>query len=213
MKEVANELIGLGEKVLDPNFKGENLDVLGLAIPSTLEDVGLFGAAVSVAKGAKVISDHFFAKNFEKFTNELGYITAEQKIKFYNKYSKKNIQDFGEQAILLLNKIEVPLAAKMMGKAHYLLVINEIDENVYLNYCYIIKQLNLYLLKNIKLVFENYNEIPESGGLHTTLFNLGLMQEAMQQLYPGSLPPKTYLQSQFGWDFYNHIIQPFINDF
>lgn len=206
------ELISLTEKLADPNLKGENLDILGLPIPPTLGEIGVFGVAVSLYQSSKAVSDYIFSRSFENFTKELSSLTLDQKSKFFDKYSNKNIQDFGEQALLMLNKIETPLSAKMIGKAHYLLVINEINQEIYLNYCFIIKQLNLYLLKKLKSIFQECNEKPEYGGLYTTLFNLGLMQEAEQKLYPGSLPPKAYTQSIFGWEFYNHIIKPFVNE-
>jgi len=185
---------------------------LGITIPSSLEEVGVLGVVTSIYKIANAYKDYTFTKSFENFTNQFPNLSDKQKMDFFERFSDKDIQNFGEQALLLLNKIETPLAAKMLGKAHYLLVINEIDQDVYLNYCYIIKQLNLYLLKNIKFIFNKYNETPESGGLYTTLFNLGLMQEAKQELHPGSIPPKAYTQSIFGWEFYERIILPFADE-
>lgn len=218
MKEVANELIGLGEKILDPNFKGENLDILGFVVPSSLEEVGLVGATASIAKLAKVISDHFFAKNFEKFTNELGYITPEQKIKFYEKYPKKKIQDFGEQAILLLNKIEMPLAAKMIGKAHYLLVLGEIDESTYFNYCHIAKNINYYIYENLLKVYQHSEPQIFTGGVFSLMESLGLMFEIQEGLYASDVPDENnpqiklirYMRSEFGKEFYHRIIEALI---
>ena len=149
MRNTSNEVSTLVEKVLDQNIKGENLDVLGLVVPSNLEEVGLYGLGVSLVNSARAISDHIFSKSFEKFSHELKGLTPDQKIKFYDRYSTRDIQEFGEQAILILNKIEMPLASKMMGKAHYLLVLGEISEDVYHNYCYIIKNINLYLFQEI----------------------------------------------------------------
>ena len=82
MKNIVNEVSSLAEKVLDQNIKGENLDVLGLVVPSSLEEVGVYGFGISIAKCAIVLNDHLFSRAFEKFSNELTRLTPEQKIKF-----------------------------------------------------------------------------------------------------------------------------------
>lgn len=210
MKNVVNEVIGLSEKVADQNFKGENLEFLGLNVPSTFEEVGIFGIAVSTAKCTKVLSDYIFAKNFKDFINELDSLTSEQKMRFFDKYSKKNIQDFGEQALLLLNKIEMPLAAKMLGKSHYLLVLEEISEDEYLNYSHIIKNLNLYLLKQIKDVYGKNTLMDFSGGVYALLANYGILNEIPTSMHPSSVSNTTeYSKSEFGRLFFKRIVEPF----
>lgn len=213
MTKIKDEALVLAEKFVDSEVKIGDFSILGISLPVAFEEVGMLGILVSGIKISSYIRDKQFTKAFQNFTAELSGLTADEKQNFFNKYSQKRVEDFGEQALLLLNKIETSIAAKMIGKAHYLLILGDIEEERYNNYCHIIKNLNLYLLKNIRSIYEKHNDVPESGGLYTTLFNLGLMCEAEQKLYPGSLPPKTYVQSLFGWEFYNQIVQPFINEF
>lgn len=218
MKNVLNEVSTLAEKVLDQNIKGENLDVLGLVVPSSLEEVGLYGLGVSFVKGAKILNDHLFSKAFEKFSNELRGLTHDQKMKFYNKYSKKNIQEFGEQAILVLNKIEMPLAAKMIGRAHCLLVLDEIDETTYFNYCHVSKNLNYYLFENLRAVYESLDKKIFIGGVFSLMEGLGLMFEIHEGTFASSAADENdpqakvtrYMKTEFGLGFYKNIIEPFI---
>lgn len=218
MKEVVNEIIGLGEKIVDQNIKGGNLEVLGLVVPSTLEEVGVLGVVVSAVKGAIALNDHLFSKRFEDFTSELTSLTTEQKIRFYEKYSKKNIQDFGEQAILLLNKIEMPLAAKLIGRAHYLLVSGEIDESTYFNYCHVSKNINRYIYENLLSTYTNSDQQIFKGGVFSLLESLGLMFEIREGLYPSKAADENnpqikitrYMKSDFGKDFYQQIVGPYI---
>lgn len=209
MKNTSNEVRTLAEKILDQNIKGENLDVLGLVVPSYLEEVGLYGLGVSLVNSARVINDRIFSKSFEKFSHELKGLTPDQKIRFYERYSTKDIQEFGEQAILILNKIEMPLASKMMGKAHYLLVLGEISEDVYHNYCYIIKNINLYLFKEIKKIFTS-SEVLFKNGVANNLYNLALLEEEYVNEFPTGPVFQGYKKSEFGNTFYFKIINPFV---
>ena len=212
MKSVVNETVGLIEKFADQSLQVKNLEVLGLAIPSTLEEVGVVGVTVSVIKSAKTISDYFFSKAFENFTHQLDNLTPEQKVKFFNKYSKKDIQEFGEQALLLLNKIEMPLASKMMGKAYYLWVLEEINEGEYLNYCHIIKNLNIYLFKQIQEVYGMNVIMDFSGGVYALLASYGLVDEVPKGMHPSSTVRSTeYSKSEFGQLFFDRIVTPFCN--
>lgn len=218
MKNAFNEVSTLAEKVLDQNIKGENLEVLGLVVPSSLEEVGLYGLAASFAQGAKIINDHLFTRAFEKFSDELKYLTPDQKMEFYNKHSKKKIQEFGEQAILVLNKIEMPLAAKMIGRAHYLLVLDEIDETTYFNYCHVSKNLNYYLFENLRAVYESLDEKIFKGGVFSLMEGLGLMFEIHEGTFASAAADENnpqakvtrYMRTEFGSGFYKNIIEPFI---
>lgn len=210
MKNTSNEVSTLVEKVLDQNIKVENLDVLGLVVPSNLEEVGLYGLGVSLVNSARAISDHIFSKSFETFSDELKGLTPDQKIRFYDRYSTRDIQEFGEQAILILNKIEMPLASKMMGKAHYLLVLGEISEDVYHNYCYIIKNINLYLFQEIKKIFTSSEDLFKSG-VANNLYNLALLEEEYINVFPTGPVFQGYKKSEFGYTFYLNIIKPFVD--
>lgn len=205
------ELISLTEKLADPNLKVGNLDILGLSIPATLGEIGVFGVALSLYQSSKAVNEYIFSRSFESFTKELSSLTLDQKSKFFDKYSNKNIQEFGEQALLILNKIEMPLAAKMMGKAHYLLVLDKIDSERYENYCFIIKSINSYLFKEICKTYKSQENIFR-GGAASYLYSLALLNEHYENEFPTGPVFKGYKKYQFGEDFFTDILLPFIND-
>lgn len=213
MKNVGTELLGLVEKIADENLKVGNLDVLGVEVPSALAGVGLYGVTASLVKGAKAINDYLFSRSVKNFAEELENLTPEQKMRFFNRYSAKSIQEFGEQALLLLNKIEMPLAAKMLGKAHYLLVLEEISESEYINYSHIIKNLNLYLFKQIQEVYGKNVLMDFSGGVYTLLSSLGIVNEIPTGMFPSNTVSTTeYSKCEFGKLFYERIVEPFVED-
>lgn len=126
---------------------------------------------------------------------------------------KKTVEEFGEQALLLLNKIEMPLAAKMLGKAHYLLVLEEITSEEYLNYCHIIKNINLYLYGQINEVYGKNTLFDFSGGVYSLLANYGIVNEVPTGNFPSSSFSSTeYSKCTFGQIFYERIVKPFAEE-
>lgn len=213
MSKVKDEVLGIIEKLGDSAIKVKDLDILGIPVPTSIEDAGAVGVLYGAYKAVSYFRENTFSKAFVQFNNELRSLSDEQKIRFYKKYGKKGVQGFGEQALLMLNKIEMVLAAKMLGKAHYMLAIEKIDEDTYYNYGHIVKSINPYLFNNIVKIFqEDHAERAYEGGLYLTLSSLGLMSEADAQLYPGSLPKTGYEISEFGKKFYEDIVEPFKNE-
>lgn len=211
MTKSTEEALALVEKVTDTSIKIGSLSVLGIDVPSFAGEVGLIGAAFSVLKIASHIRDQQFESSFQKFHLELETLTDEQKLRFFNRFSKKKVEDFGQQAILLLNKIEMPLAAKMMGKAHYLLVLDEISEDEYFNYCHIIKNVNTYLFRQITEIYGKNILMDFSGGVYTLLSSLGIVNEVPTGNFPSNTMSATeYSKSEFGKLFYERIIEPFL---
>lgn len=212
MTKAIEEVLALSEKVVDSTIKIGGLSLLGLEIPKSVEDVGVLGAAFSIMKIGSYIRDSQFERSFQKLASELDSLTFEQKQNFFNKYPKKDVVEFGEQAILLLNKIEMPLAASMMGKAHYLLVLGEITKYEYFNYCHVIKNINNYLFNNLCTIYtSDLSEIYE-GGLYSLLEGLGLLKEHQQPSYAGRAvePTRKFECSDFGKSFFKSIVEPFM---
>lgn len=206
MSNIIHELLSLTEKISDQNIKFENIDALNYF--ETFGDVGVLGASISICKLANAVQERLFSKNFQRFFLQLNVLSEEDKLKFYSKYKDKKNSDFGEQALLVLNKIEMPLAADMLGKALYLLVIDEIDDEKFHNFCHIIKNLNHFLLKHLIDIYKN-DENVFSGGVYNLLASFGLLIETKKILYPGSIPPTTYYKSDFGSFFFENVVEPF----
>lgn len=210
MSKVNSEITAIAEKLGDEIIKLKDLEILGFPIPSSIEEAGAVGLVYGAIKVLSGYKESMFNKAFIHFTNEISSLNDDQKSRFYTKYNKKEVHEFGEQALLMLSKIEMMLAAKMLGKAHYMLAIDRIDKDTYYNYGHIIKQINPYVFSNIVGLFQSSeSDTAYEGGLYLTLSSLGLMNEAEAQNYPGSLPKTGYKISEFGRNFYKNIVEPF----
>jgi len=218
MSNIKDGVVSVVEKILDPIFKLETLAILGLEMPSNISETGALGLTIAAGNTVQAIRNYQFEEAFRKLTIEIEILTSEQKLAFLQKYSNKSVREFGEQAIILLDKIEMPLAASMIGKAHYLLVLGEIDDEDYYNFCHVIRNLNKYMFDNLVDVYQKPKEKRYQGGVYTLFANYDLMFKLAQPLYPRgnnalqeNIPDfDDYALSNFGHVFCEKIIKPFI---
>lgn len=218
MSSIKESVVSLVEKTLDPIFKLETLEILGLTLPSNISEIGAVGLTIAAGNTVQTIRNYQFEEAFKKFTIEIEILTTEQKISFFQKHPNKNVREFGEQAIILLDKIEMPLAASMIGKAHYLLVLGEIGREEYYNFCHVIRNLNQYMFTKLIDVHQSPKEKRHQGGVYALFANYGLMSKLVQPLYPSgsnaienNIPDlDDYALSDFGTVFCEKIIKPFI---
>lgn len=218
MSGIKDGVLSVVEKVLDPVLKLETLKILGLTIPNSISDIGAIGLTIAVGNTVQTIRNYQFEEAFRKFTTEIEILTEEQKIGFFQKYSDKNVREFGEQAIILLDKIEMPLAASMLGKAHYLLALGEINRDEYYNFCHVIRNLNQYMFTRLVDVHQNKKSMRHQGGVYALFSNYGLMNKLVQPVFPSgkaalekNIPDlDDYALSEFGTVFCEKIIEPFM---
>ena len=145
-------------------------------------------------------------------------VTDEEKIKFFNTHGGKTVKDIEEGVILLLNKIEMPLAANMIGRSHRLLMQEEISKEIFHNYCHVIKNLNQYIYDNLVSVYGNPDKKIFDGGVFSLMESLGLTFEVQEGLFPRDLSDddnpapniRRYMKTYFGEEFYKRIIEPYI---
>lgn len=217
MNSIKEGVLSLVEKTLDPSFKLETLEILGFTVSSNISEIGVVGLTLAACNTVQTIRNYQFEEAFRKFTIEIEVLTKDEKLAFFQKYSKKSVREFGEQAIILLDKIEMPLAASMIGKAHYLLALGEIDADDYYNFCHVIRNLNKYMFIQLVDVYRNPKEKRHQGGVYALFANYGLMVKLVQPLYPSddtlleNIPDfDEYALSNFGDVFCEKIIKPFI---
>lgn len=218
MSNLQDNAISITEKLADPIFKLETLSILGLTMPNSISEIGLLGLGIAACNTVQSIRNYQFEEAFRKMTIEIENVTSDQKLAFFKKYSNKTVRELGEQAIILLDKIEMPLAASMIGKAHYLLILDEIDEDDYYNFCHVIRNLNKYMFDQLVDVFQKPKEKRHQGGVYALFANYGLMFKLVQPLYPSdtdtlreNIPGfDDYVLSNFGIVFCEKIIKPFI---
>jgi hypothetical protein len=217
MSSIKESVVSLVEKTLDPTLNLETLTILGLTMPNGISEIGALGLTIAACNTVQSIRTYQFEEAFRKFTIEIEVLTIDEKLAFFQKYSKKSVRELGEQAIILLDKIEMPLAASMIGKAHYLLALDEIDVDDYYNFCHVIRNLNKYMFTQLVDVYQNPKEKRHQGGVYALFANYGLMFKLVQPLYPSdntlleNIPDfDEYALSNFGYVFCEKIIKPFI---
>lgn len=217
MGNIKDGVVSVVEKIVDPIFKLETLAILGFTPPSSISEVGALSLTIAASNTVQSIRNYQFEEAFRKLTIEIEVLTKDEKLAFFQKYSKKSVREFGEQAIILLDKIEMPLAASMIGKAHYLLALGEIDADDYYNFCHVIRNLNKYMFTQLVDVYQNPKEKRHQGGVYALFANYGLMVKLVQPLYPRddtlleNIPDfDEYSLSNFGDVFCEKIIKPFI---
>jgi len=217
MSVIASGLSNVVEKVLDPVLNIGVLSYLGLSVPEAVSGVGIYGLINATHNWSAAIRTEYFIKHLSAVTFELESVTDEEKIKFFNTYGDKAVKDIGEGVILLLNKIEMPLAASLIGRSHRLLMQGEIDEEIFHNYCHVIKNLNQYIFNKLIGVYGDPSRKIFDGGVFSLMESLGLTFEVQEGLFPRGAaddddptPKKRrYMKTNFGTNFYERIIKPY----
>lgn len=211
-------LSNIVEKVLDPVLNLELLGYLGLSVPEMASGIGIYGLTKATHNLSASIHAEQFAKSLESVTFELQPVTVEDKIKFFNTYGDRTVKEIGETIILLLNKIEMPLASNLIGRTHRLLMQAEIDKETFYNYCHVIKNLNQYVYDNLVGVYGDPEEKLFYGGVFSLLESLGLTFEVREGLFPSgpadednpNPKKRRYMKTDFGEKFYERIIKPYV---
>lgn len=218
MSHLKNGLTAVAEKVFDPIVNLGLLSCLGIDVSAIVSGVGVYGLIVGTHNVSTGIQAAQFEKDLAVLTSELESLTDDEKIKFFNTYGEKTVKEIGECVILLLNKIEMPLAANLIGRAHRLLIIGEIDKDTFHNYCHIIKNLNQYVYENLFDAYRDQDTKIVSGGVFSLMESFGLMFEVQEGLFPSSAADednprakiRRYMKTDFGETFYQRIIKPYV---
>lgn len=218
MSGIKDGLSNVVEKILDPALNIGVLSCLGLSAPEVVSSIGVYGLINATHSWSSAIHAEHFIKHLSSVTFELQSVSEEDRIKFFNIHGDKTVKDIGEGVILLLNKIEMPLAANMIGRSHRLLMQEEISEEIFHNYCHVIKNLNQYIYDNLVSVYGDPDKKIFEGGVFSLMESLGLTFEVQEGLFPSDASdddnPKPnkrrYMKTDFGKEFYKRIIEPYV---
>jgi protein involved in sex pheromone biosynthesis len=206
----------LTTSIRNSKSSAELLDKIGeTAIDSLLDngvlkDIPIIGTAISLYRAGNEISAHIFAKKIATFLSEVEKLSIEERERFFNSQpSAKDEESLGETLLLILDKIDSFNLARMLGKAFRLLVSGVISKGEYDIYIQIIKQLNPYLITQIKNFYENESFCRIDSPAAVTLSNhgitkiaiLGTLNEATKEI---NTSPK---RTSFGEKFYKSIVQ------
>ena len=198
-KSAADLLDKIGETAID-----------SLLDNGVLKDIPIIGTAISLFKAGNEISAHIFAKKIATFLSEVEKLSTDERAKFLNgQPSAKDEENLGETLLLILDKIDSFNLARMLGKAFRLLVSGDISKGEYDLYIQIIKQLNPYLIEQIKKFYGNEPffsiDLPAAVALSNhgivKIAVLGTLNETTQEI--NTSPRRT----AFGERFYKIMVQ------
>lgn len=202
--------------VVKSQHSGDLADKLGevaldaLLTPSLLRDIPVIGTAISLAKAGNDIAAYFFAKKIALFLNEIESVSREERQAFFDQQcSDDNNEKLGETTLLLLDKIDAMILAQCIGRAFSLLMAGEISRGAFDLFAYTIKDLNPYLIQQLKQVYSVENVMIVDSAAAVQLSNYGLMDVTTKSTTtnPGTLD-KGYEKTAHGQKFYDLILAP-----
>lgn len=202
--------------VVKSQHAGDLADKLGevaldtLLTPSLLRDIPVIGTAISLAKAGNDIAAYFFAKKIALFLHEIEAVSEEERQAFFDQHcSDENNETLGETTLLLLDKIDAMILAQCIGRAFRLLMAGAISRRAFDMFVYTIKDLNPYLIQQLKQVYAVENVMIVDAAAAVQLSNHGLMQVTVKSTMtnPGTLDT-AYEKTAHGQRFHDLILAP-----
>ncbi|CRM76083.1 hypothetical protein [Pseudomonas sp. 8 R 14] len=179
-------------------------------VDGALKDIPILNVAVSLYRAGNKVTAYFFAKNMLAFLLEVDKVPAAKRIEFLDKNcaNEEGVENVGEVALMILDKIDHPRLATMLGRAFALLTVGEIIQHEFDIYCHAIKIMNPYILQQMKQAYQVRGMIAMDLPAANLLANYGLIRlETEGVLARVSIGiPHTLEQNSFGQKFYDRII-------
>lgn len=209
------------EKSLIASIKGSKnsadlIDKLGeVAIDSLIDggilrDIPIIGTAISIYKAGNDISAHIFARKIASFLSEVEKISIQKRKDFFENLPRSESEEsIGETLLLILDKVDSYTLAIMLGRAFRLLVEGVVTKQTYEIYVHAIKQLNPYLISQIKQLYSNDSFFAIDSLAAVALSNCGIVKITILSTINkdtkeiNTLPRKT----EFGKLFYVSIVK------
>lgn len=189
----------LGEVALDSLLK-----------EGILREIPIFGTAMTLYKAGNDVAAYFFAKKIVAFLSEVETISRDKRVEFMETEcaDQKGIESVGEMALILLEKIDHPILATLLGRAFRLMVDGTITRQTFEIYSYIIKNLSSYLIRQLSQFYQHESMMIIDVPAAIQLSNYGLVAVHILPNYSGSTKTmaKSYERTEFGNFFYAHII-------
>jgi hypothetical protein len=177
----------------------------------TLREIPVIGTAITLFKAGNDVAAYFFAKKIVEFLSEVETIPQEKRNEFLDKQcsDEEGIEHVGEVTLMLLEKIDHPNLARLLGRAFRLMVNEIISRQTFELYSYIIKNLNSYLLLEISQFYqyENMRMIDTPAAIQ--LSNYGLVDVHILSNYSGNTKTlaRSLERTEFGSFFYENIVK------
>ena len=138
------------------------------------------------------------------------HISLQERQEFVDKHCSdpKDEMHVGEVALMILEKLDHPAFAKMLGKAFAMLVEGKIHPETFEMYAYIIRGLSPYLLRQLRQIYQAENVECYDPATAAQLANYALVDEQPPMILGNSSGNflRQFKKNDFGRYFYEHII-------
>ncbi len=147
-------------------------------VDGVLKDVPILSIMISLYKAGNKISAHFFAKNMLAFLTEIDRVPNEKRTEFLNNNcaDEESIENVGEVTLMILDKLDHPKLAAMLGRAFALMTLGTITRNEFDIYAHIIRIMNPYLQQQLKQCYQSKGFIGVDMPAANILANYGLLK-------------------------------------
>lgn len=179
-------------------------------IEGVLKDVPILNIAVSLYQMGNKVSAYFFAKNMLAFLTEIDKVPNQKRIEFLdeNCADDAGVENVGEVALMILDKLDHPKLAAMLGRAFALLTLGTISKYSFDIYAHVIKAMNPYLQQQLKQCYQFKGMIGVDASAAQLLANYGLLKFGYRLNRSGdtSEMPFSIDTTSFGEMFYSKIL-------
>lgn len=161
-----------GEVAIDAFLK-EKYEIDGV-----LKDIPILNVAVSLYQMGNKVSAYFFAKKMLAFLAEIDRVPNHKRIEFLDKNctDDEGVENVGEVALMILDKLDHPKLATMLGRAFALMTLGVIDKFAFEGYAHIIKNLTPYLQRQLTECYQDKATMNLGRPEAQTLANYGLLE-------------------------------------
>ena len=147
-------------------------------IEGIFKDIPILNIAVSLYQMGNKVSAYFFAKNMLAFLTEIDKVPNQKRIEFLdeNCSDEAGIENVGEVTLMILDKLDHPKLAAMLGRAFALLTLGTISKYSFDIYAHVIKAMNPYLQQQLKQCYQFKGMIGVDVPAAQLLANYGLLK-------------------------------------
>lgn len=175
-----------------------------------LKDIPILNIVVSLCKAGNKITAYFFAKNMMAFIAEVDKVPPKKRMEFLDKNcaDEAGVENVGEVALMILDKLDHPRLAAMLGRAFALMAIGTISIREFNMYAHIIKAMNPYIIEQLTQVYKYEGMIAIDLPAARLLASYGLMTVGTMLNRTGntSLMELNIEKTGLGQTFYERII-------
>ncbi|MBX8497724.1 hypothetical protein [Pseudomonas cichorii] len=194
----------LGEVAVDAVMSGK------FGVDGVLKDIPILNVVVSLYKAGNNVAAYFFAKKMLAFLLEVDSVPVATRDEFLDKNcaDEEGVESVGEATLMILDKLDYPCLAKMLGKTFALLMRGDIDRDEFDLYCHVVRVMNPYVIRQMKRVYEAQGIIDISLSAARLLEGYGLIKVEVDELSPNLSFSQNFKfgRNSFGKEFYGRVI-------